>query len=277
MNRKKTRDKKIKINEKMMLSILLSIFIILTFLYVKIINIHLRNQRFEKDSILISEKNQEDVFSLNKIILISSANAVDHSEEKNLQDLSLFQFTDMALIIDNGEELTNKNTVKSLSIDNIEINTKTKKGIQSLNYKNYEIFGKTSELISDSIPDRIDFNIVYTNEENENANYNEPTFYTDCSNPITLEYINKDLVTGYKMGENTSIFFDGKILKSAGVELKDIECYLKFKINIENNLNEKYSCWIGFYIPLNDVFEGNSIKSRTLDGEKFRFFCNPLI
>lgn len=267
------KNKKLKINKKILIYVFVIVIIILIFVYTKIINIHIKNKKLEKDAILISEKNEEKVFSLEKIILISSANAIDNSEQKDFKDLSLYQFTDMALIIDNGEELSNKNTVKSLFIDNIEINTRTKKGIQSLNYKNYEKFGKTDNLINSTIPDRIDFNIVYTNEENQKANYDEPTFYTDCSNPITLEYVNKDLVTGYKMGENTSVFFDGKILKSAGVELKDLECYIKFRINILNNIDEKYSCNIGFYLPINDVFEGNSIKARTLEENKYKFFC----
>lgn len=276
MGKKSKINKKIKINEKIIFPMLLGIFTILAFLYGKIINIYLKNKEFEQDVILISEKNQESVFSLEKIILMSSANAVDNSLEKNLQDLNVYQFTDIALQINNGEELTSKNTVKNLYIDNIEINTRTKKGFQTLDYKNYQNFGKVEKL-STKTPERIDFNIVYTNEENSKVNYDNPTFYTDCSNPITLEYVNKDIVTGYKMGENSSISFDGKILKSVGVELKDIECYLRFRVNIENNLNEKYSCWIGFYLPLNDVFEGNSMKAKTLNTEKYNFFCNPLI
>ena len=270
------KRKKVKINEKIIIPISIIILIIFIFLYAKIINVYQRNKKFMQDVILISEKNQENVFSLEKIILMSSANAIDNSPEKNLQDLNLYQFTDIALQIKNGEELTNKNTVKTLYIDNIQISTRTKKGTQTLDYKNYQNFGKV-EKISEETPERIDFNIIYTNEENLNADYEKPTFYTDCSNPITLEYVNKDIITGYKMGENNSISFDGKILKSAGVELQDIECYLKFKVNIENNLSEKYSCWLGFYLPLNDVFEGNSMKAKTLNTEKYDFFCNPLV
>ena len=56
-------------------------------------------------------------------------------------------------------------------------------------------------------------------------------------------------------------------------ELKDLECYIKFRINILNNIDEKYSCNIGFYLPINDVFEGNSIKARTLEENKYKFFC----
>ena len=264
--------RKSKVNEKIIIPIFFIIIFILIFVYGKIINIYLKNEKFLQDAILILDKNKETIFTLDKILLTSSANAVDNSENKNLQDLSIYQFTDIAIYIGNGEDLTNNNTVKKLYIDNITINTRTKKGTQSLNYKNFQNFGKT-EGISNSNPERIDFNIVYTNEENAKANYDEPTFYTDCSNPITLGYLNRDIVTGYRMGENTSVSFDGKILEAAGVELKDIECNIKFKVNLENNMQKKFSCWLNFYLPLEEVFNGVSMKARNLQGEKYKFFC----
>lgn len=269
-------NKRVKIDEKILIAIFAIIIVCLVSIYVRIIKLYIDNKQLQSEAILIAEKNEQPVFCIKKITLLSSANAIDNSLEKNLQDLSLYQFTDIALQIENDGELTNKNTVKKLYIDNIEINTRTKKGIPNLNYKNYQDFGKVEKIIQ-STPERIDFNIVYTNEENSKANYDEPTFYTDCSNPITLEYVNNNLVKGYKIGENNSISFDGRILKSAGVELGDIECYLKFRINIENNLNENYSCWIGFYLPLSDIFEGNSMKTKTLSGKRYDFFCNPII
>ena len=269
-------NKKKRNIEKKLIILFICLFLLLVLVYGKIIKIHLTNRQLDEDAILISESNKEAVFCLDKITLLSSANGIDNSEEKDLQNLNLYQFTDIAFKIKNTDELTNKNTVKRLYIDNIEIKTKANEGNQALDYKNYQYFGKAEKLVSFT-PDKIDFNIVYTNEENLNADYDKPTFYTDCSNPITLEYINKDIVTGYKVREDNLVSFDGKILKSAGVELKDIECYIRLKINIENNLSEKYSCWIGFYIPLNDVFKGNSMKEKTFNIESYRFMCNPLI
>lgn len=269
-------NKIIKINERLLIVIFMIIIILLTIIYSKIIRLYIDNNQLKNDAILIAEKNEKTVFSIQKITLLSSANAIDNSLEKSLQDLNLYQFTDIAIQIENGDELTNENTVKRLYIDNIEINTRAKKGIQNLDYKNYQKFGKMEEIIQ-TTPERIDFNIVYTNEENQKANYDNPTFYTDCSNPITLEYVNKNLVKGYKLGENDSISFDGRILKSAGISLEDIECYLRLKVNIESNLDEKYSCWVGFYLPLSDVFEGNSMKTKTLSGKRYDFFCNPII
>ena len=264
--------RKIKVNYKIIIPIFLFILFVLIFIYGRIINIYLKNSKFLQDAILISDKNREEVFSLEKIILTSSANVVDNSENKTLQDLNIYQFTDIAIFIDNGENLTNKNTVKKLTIDNISINTKSQKGIQSLNYENFMNFGKP-KILKNETPQEIDFDIIYTNEENSNANYDEPTFYTDCSNPLTLGYLNNDIVTGYKIEENTSVSFNGKILKAANVELKDIESNIKFKVNIENNMQEKYSCWLNFDLPLGDIFNGVSLKAKELKGEKYIFFC----
>ena len=114
--------------------------------------------------------------------------------------------------------------------------------------------------------------IVYTNEENEKADYNKPTFYTDCSNPITLEYLNNDIATNYKIDENKSVSFDGSILKDAGISTESLACKVKFKINIINNEDEKYSCWINFDIPLDDIYEGTTMKAKSTNNQKYVFF-----
>ena len=267
--------------------------------------------------------------------------------------MSIYQYTDIAVYINNGEELTNKNTIKRLYIDNISLEGTSDIGQKSLNYKNILKFGlkkdtktksansnndnstlnvfegllnnqKSQSNTSESIDvgsintdddgmisltntnnttsenasnndarqstenynseqqenqneniqgnDKIEFNIVYTNEENEKANYDEPTFYTDCSNPITLEYLNNNIVSHYKMDENKSVAFDGSILKEAGIETESLNCKVKFKINIVNNNDEKYSCWINFAIPLDDIYEGTTMKAKTTTNQKYVFF-----
>ena len=48
---------------------------------------------------------------------------------------------------------------------------------------------------------------------------------------------------------------------------------MKFKINIINNQNEKYSCWVNFQIPLEDIYEGTTMKAaQTIEGNKYIFF-----
>lgn len=310
---------KIKRKEKYILLVLLILIIVLLFLGGRIISKNIKAKRFASQEFKVYENNQEQVFKIEKIIVCSSAGATDLSEKQNLQDLNIYQYTDIAVYIDNGEELSNKNTIKELYIDNISLEGPNDIGQKSLNYKNINKLGLKKDAIkkdnqsdgifsslnnntntSNSIDvgsiatnetdnttedvdneqenqdniqnERIDFNIVYTNEENNSANYNNPTFYTDCSNPITLEYLNNDIVTHYKMDENKTIAFDGSILKEAGVDLQTLNCKVKFKINIVNNMNQKYSCWINFAIPLDDIYEGTTLKGKSTNNQKYIFF-----
>ena len=348
--------RKIKINDRFIIPIFIASFIIiiiLLFEYGNIISKNVKYKKFAKENVQVFENNKEQVFKVEKILICSSANAIDLSEKQNLQDMSIYQYTDIAVYINNGDELTNKNTVKKLYIDNISLEGTSDIGKKSLNYKNILKFGlkkdtktksvnsnndnstlnvfedllnnqksqsntsesidvgsintdddgmisltntnnTTSENISNNDArqstensnsaqqenqneniqgnEKIEFNIVYTNEENEKANYDEPTFYTDCSNPITLEYLNNNIVSHYKMDENKSVAFDGSILKEAGIETESLNCKVKFKINIVNNNDEKYSCWINFAIPLDDIYEGTTMKAKTTTNQKYVFF-----
>lgn len=348
--------RKIKINDRFIIPIFIASFIIiiiLLFEYGNIISKNVKYKKFAKENVQVFENNKEQVFKVEKILICSSANAIDLSEKQNLQDMSIYQYTDIAVYINNGEELTNKNTIKRLYIDNISLEGTSGIGQKSLNYKNILKFGlkkdtktksansnndnstlnvfegllnnqksqsntsesidvgsintdddgmisltntnnTTSENVSNNDArqstenynseqqenqneniqgnDKIEFNIVYTNEENEKANYDEPTFYTDCSNPITLEYLNNNIVSHYKMDENKSVAFDGSILKEAGIETESLNCKVKFKINIVNNNDEKYSCWINFAIPLDDIYEGTTMKAKTTTNQKYVFF-----
>lgn len=263
-----------KTKRKIIICILFTIIILLAIIYSRIIELSIINKHFAKNMIQISKNNEEEVFKVEKIVLCSSANAIDKSEEQNLQDLSIYQYTDIAVYINNGEELSNKNTINRMYIDNISLEGNSKKGKKFLQYKNPLNFGLKPEFFEKNLqtPDNIDFKVIYTNKENKNANYEEPSFYTDCSNPITLQYINYDLETGYKMEENDTISFNGKILKSAGINNKDLECRIRFKINIINNQHEKYTCWINFKLPVDDIFEGTSMKLKETNASKYKFF-----
>lgn len=262
-----------KINKKLFCIILSSIIcIILIIVYGIIIKHHIVNNQFSKNNIELYENNKEDVFKVDKIIICSSANAVDKSEEKNLSNLSIYQYTDIAIFINNGESLSDKNTIKELYIDSISLEGNNNLGSKSLTYKNSKEFGLKQEIMEPKQTNNIYFNVIHTNNENEQANYNEPTIYTDCSNPITLEYLNYDIKTNYKMNEDSKVSFDGNILESSGITPLDISCKVRFKINIINNKNEKYSCPINFDIPLEDIYKGTTMKAKNANSENDVFF-----
>ena len=217
---------------------------------------------FANQMVEISEANEKSVFNVQKVLLYSSANAIDNSESQALQNMSICQYTDISIYIDNmanASELTDENTIKQLYIDNINITSNSDKGTKLLNYKNPLNFGKYEEI---ELPqnNRIDFNIVNTNVENENYDYSKPTFYTDCSNPISLGYMNKDILTDYSVSEGTtSVSYNGKVLQEAGISLDELKYTLSFKIHIINNLNEEFVYQMSMDVDLND--ENNAMRT----------------
>ena len=263
-------------NVKLAFVVLIVLAIILLILYYQFVfaNAFSRNN-FANQMVEIAEENESPIFSIQRILLYNSANAVDNSENQSLSDLAISQYTDISIYIDNSQtvsDLTDENTVKELYIDNISITSNSENGNKILNYKNPLNFGKYQDIIKPE-SDRIDFNIVNTNNENENHNYDEPTFYTDCSNPISLGYINKDLLTNYSVsGDSSSVSFNGKVLQEANINLEDINYTLSFTIHIVNNLNQKFAYNMKLDVDLDGIYEGYTYRGKNTSGTDYQFF-----
>lgn len=273
--------KKFKIkNERLVFTILIiTLFIVFLLYYNLVFSVVLARNAFANEMIEISDENESSIFNVQKVLLYSSANAIDNSEDQSLQDMSICQYTDISIYLDNistVSELTDENTIKQLYIDNIEITSGADKGTKILNYKNPLDFGKYKSIQTPE-NNRIDFNIVNTNSENESNDYSNPTFYTDCSNPISLGYLNQDILTNYAVSQDANtVSFNGKVLKEANISLDDINYTLRFKIHIVNNLNQKFVYNMKLDIGLDDsnggIYNGYVFKGRNTSGKEYRFF-----
>lgn len=263
-------------NEKIIILILIILLCVSLYIYHYIINKRTLRENYTKEIVNIDEENEKTIFSIDKIMVYSSADAIDNTEEKNLQNLSVCQYTDIAIYINNKnsiKETTAENTINELYIDDINISLNSGTGNQLLNYKDIHKFGKYESI--ENSGGRINYNVLHTNIENETYDYSNPTFFTDCSNPITLGYVNKDIVTKYKVSkENNLIVFDGKVLKTAGVNLKDIGYSLSFTIHIRNNLDQEFVYNADINVSLEDesIYNGFTVKMKSKFDEKDKFF-----
>ena len=273
--------KKIKIkHEKLLLAVLIILLILSILGYAYIFYTSYARDEFFQTSLKIANQNQNSVFRISRILLYSSGNAIDNSYNKSLQNLSICQYTDIALTIDNTSyisDLTTTNTVKELYIDNIEITTNAQKGSPYLNYKDLNSFA-TFNLLDVPENGRIDFNIIHTNEQNESADYSTPTFYVDCSNLISLGYINRDIVENFSVDDQVnSLSFNGKLLGQAGVNLDEISYVLNFDIHIKNYDDDNFTYHATINVNLNDsdgtLNSGYLYESRnTTTGSEYDFF-----
>lgn len=273
--------KKLKLkNERLAFTILiLALFVVFLLYYNLVFSVVFARNSFANEMIEISDQNESAIFTIQKILLYSSANAIDNSEDQSLRNMSINQYTDISIYIDNIStisELTDENTIKELYIDNIVATSTADRGSKVLNYKSPLDFGKY-KMIENPENNRIDFNIVNTNSENESNDYTNPTFYTDCSNPISLGYMNRDIVTNYAVSQDANtVSFNGKVLKEANVNLEDINYTLTFKINIVNNLNQKFVYNMKLDVGLEDenggIYNGYVFKGKNTSGNEYRFF-----
>lgn len=258
------------------LIILAILYIDYRFIFTKIVN---RN-RFAQELMIIAEANREPVFRVSKIIKYSSAEAIDNTVEQNLQDLSIYQYSDIALYIDNFEtELTEKNTIKELYLDNFQIDIGYRYGSPSLYYKNPLEISKFRMIDENEIKEKLEYEIIYTNDENQSSDYEKPVFFTDCSNPITIGYINKNVINNYQVTkENGLVSFDGRIFNNLDINLKDLSPKISFTIHLKNHLDESFICNMSANLKL-ETDEG-SVKSgyiiEILDDVKYYNFFKEI-
>lgn len=269
------KKKSLNIKFIVIVEIILAIVVFCT--YKHIYNIETRRIAYAESSSRFVEENKDPIFRIGKIILYSSAHAIDKSDGQ-LKDIDISQFTDMEIYIDNTKKdanITAENTINEMYIDNIKVSTKNDIGTKAINYKNPFNCGKYTE-IENYKDDGILFQISNTNTEDAGVDYNGNVFFTDCSNPISLGYVNKNLLTGCEVNStNGSITFDGSILRSANVNLAEIKPTVSFTIHLTNNFNEDFECNVSFDVDLTDdnggIYNGYIMKVLNTDNEKFNF------
>lgn len=268
----------IKLNSNKFIAILVILALLIGLIFVKIIHTKIINSKFSKNSTSFVDNNEQPMFKINKILMYSSAGVVDNSIGEVLQDLDISQYTDISIGIDNKgkvQEITDENTVKELYIDNIKIENNSENGERIFNYKNPYLQGKF-KMLQNCANSRIDFKILNTNQESDDMNYDEANFYTDCSNPISLGYLNKNIVTRYAVSEKkNSVSFDGSILKNANIDISDINAKISFQIHIKNNKNQEFICNVILEDNLdedkNEIYKGYVLKAQNTDDSKYNF------
>ena len=108
--------------------------ILLFIAYFSILRKHIDKNAFATKQEQIYDKNAVPQFSIEKIYLCSGANAIDNTEEQKLDTLDLYQYTDIAVYINNYDEEGLNNTPTTFAIENTgEVNANYNlKGIISL-------------------------------------------------------------------------------------------------------------------------------------------------
>ena len=121
-NTKKTeRLEKIDTKKFILLCIAIFLIIILCFLLYYFISTSMRKNNYENSLLSFAEKNENTIFSIDRIVFFSSSDSKNKSSSRtNFTIENLYTFTDIALFINNhSDENTLENTLKDVRINNI--------------------------------------------------------------------------------------------------------------------------------------------------------------
>ena len=258
---------KFKFNKKkviFIISFVILIFILISLSYI-VYSSFLNKLLFE--NYLADVYDNKKIFKIDKVVLFSSCDSKSTTNTNNTTTINnLFQYTDIAIFINNSEtNFTLENTLKSVCIKDFSFNSYPSLGTPKLFFKGLNDFA-TSNFDSDNILDsELNFAVSSSNE----IDYSEPILFNNCANPITLSYVNSDIINDYTVtNTNNSITYDGSLLKKCNILLNDLDCNLSFVVYIENNLGETFKCPVYINIPLKDDF------SSIYDGN-FTYTYNP--
>ena len=189
-------------------------------------------------------------FSINKIVYFSTANAESSINQNSSFTINnLYQITDIAIFINNSANgiYTNENTLKKVTLSNIEFSLLPSSGEPNLYYKSLNNFAKN--VFDDK--QKINQFIVFETTSESEVDYSSPVLYNNTANPITLCYVNSNITTNYTLADNISnLSYDGNLLKQCSITLNSIACKVSFSMIIENNSNETFTCPISLNIPL---------------------------
>ena len=254
-NRKRNRINLNQINRETLktIALIIVLLIVFSFIYFYFIRNIFIKKNFEKEYTSISSLNEDSPFSLNKIILFSSATTTSNGLNNSVWNQDISQYCDICIYLNNNSSnVADKNIAKQVYIDNISIST-PELGSPCLYKKSVQDLGKSSFSEDKIISDRFDFNIIDTKKT---IDYNNNDVYNNLSTPLSIGFYNKNIKTNF-LNSDSQIESNGRILKKASIPEASIICYVSFNINIVNMLGEKYICNVNFSIPFTD--ENSSI------------------
>ena len=214
------------------------------------------NNKKDKDNNLIKVDKE---FIIKKVHYYSTANAI--SNTTNYQNpewnLKVYQYTDIAVYLDRIDEIVDEQSyITNLSISNFRV-----KENSEIYYLNPQMFGK-SNLNEDYLikSNKLEYNVINSENVDNEQNYNIPIFFQDCSNPITLRFVN-NLADNYRVSNDNTLVYNGGLIRELGLNLNSLNTELKFDLEIttKNGISRMYT--IDLEIPIED--ENRSI----LDGD----------
>ena len=218
-----------------------------------------RKRSLEETTLPFVAYNENTIFSIDKILLFSSASASNVTAKANGSwVLDVNQYTDIAIYLDTGNfsTFTDENTIKSLTIDQVKLGN-PKQGTPHLFYKDMNTFATFVPEPEENVltsENSLEYTIL---PSTGSIDYTKPQIYQTANNPITLGYVNTLQTEAVITDTSTPLVHDGSLLKKASIPISSIANTISFRITIINNLNQRFSTIVSLEIPVYDEGVGD--------------------
>ncbi len=199
-------------------------------------------------------------FELSKISIISSSEGIDKEAINTKWAFDVYQSNDVFLYIDKNNEYYKTEAIRSVSIENIQIDGKQKDKI-----KIYEPDGQEEKLIFKNIEENIAENIEYAGSTE--------------SNMKQLKISNQGGLVAFRISIDNLVTYESneeeikheELLKKAGIKLEDLEMKVGFDLTISLENGKEYKTTINLDFPVGNVVENGTSSIEITDVKDFIF------
>lgn len=200
-------------------------------------------------------------FQLSKIFIISSSEGIDKENADAKWAFDVYQSNDVFLYIDKNDGYGKTEAIKSIEINNIQIEAKQQDNI--VIYK----------------PDEQEENLIFKNEE-ENIVQSIEYIGNIESNLKQLKISNQGGLVAFRCSNNNLVEYTSndeetishnELLKKAGITQEDLETQITFDIIIKLENGKEYKSTIHLDFPVGDVIEEGTTSMEITDLKDFIF------
>lgn len=199
-------------------------------------------------------------FQLSKISIISSSEGIDKETADTKWAFDIYQSNDVFLYIDKNDGYGKTEVIKSIEVNNIQIEAKQKNNI--IIYK----------------PDEQEENLIFKNKE-ENIVHSIEYVGDIESNLKQLKISNQGGLVAFRCSNNLAEYVSNdeetinhsELLKKAGITQEDLESKITFDITIKLEDGKEYKSTINLDFPVGNVIEEGTTSMEITDLKDFIF------
>lgn len=194
-------------------------------------------------------------FVLNKIVIISSVEGIDKEAGENRWAFDVGQNNDISLYIEKNKNYDKQDAIKSILIDNINIQRNSEKGTINLYRPNTTDSGVYFRNVEDNLVKTLEYKgAMQTDLKNLEISNQGGLIMFRVANDKIAEYISNDDEINHN-----------ELLKKSNITVEDLKLKLSMDVTIKIESGKEYKANIELDLPIEGVIEKGTSSQEIID------------